>query len=51
MTAELPPTVAEATERFDQSDVLGSGSDDWRSDLVDAWGLQSFSASDLPANW
>jgi len=52
MTAELPPNLAEqATETSEQSDIPASATDDWQPDLVDQWGLQSFPASDPPANW
>ena len=51
MTTELPPNLAEqATETSEQSDIPASATDDWQPDLVDQWGLQSFPASDPPAN-
>jgi len=51
------PNAVRATHRDDvsdptaRSDFAAGGADDQLSDLVHEWGLQSFPASDPPANW
>jgi len=52
MTAEGQPTLDERAEApSEQSAVLPPGRDEGWLDIVDEWGVQSFPASDPPANW